>query len=124
MFNTKARREASARLKRSVTRHEAIRKQVEDASVELHRLRQDAATEVIHQVELYVNTLANSPREFDTSVAEFRVESDRFQGTVKRFETDATRSTRIGSATGVAGVTAGAGVPYDQVVPDSSILPS
>lgn len=110
MFNARARREAITRLRRSVNRHETARKQVEDASVELHRQRQDAATEVIHEVEQYVNTLANSPKEFDASVGAFRVESDRFQGTVKRFETDAARSTRIGSATGVAGVTAGAGV--------------
>ncbi|MCY4528821.1 MAG: hypothetical protein OXD46_07340 [Chloroflexi bacterium] len=110
MLNARVRREAIARLRRSVNRHEAARKQVEDASVELHRQRLDAATDVIDEVEQYVNTLANSPKNFDASVGEFRVESDRFQGTVKRFETDAARSTRIGSAIGVAGVPEGAGV--------------
>ena len=110
MFNSKARREAVKKLNRSVKKHEAIRKQIESASVDLHKLRQNAATRVIHQVETYVNTLANSPKEFDTSVAEFRVEANRFQGAVKRIESEATRFTRVGSATGAAGVAAGVGV--------------
>ena len=110
MFNAKARRDAIEELRRSVTRHDAIRKQVERASVDLYEARLNAATDVIDQVELYVNTLANSPKEFDTSVAEFRVEADKFHGAVKRFEFEAARSTRIGSATGAAGVAAGVGV--------------
>ena len=110
MFNSKARREAIDKLKRSVTRHEAIRKQVEKASVELFELRRTAATEMIQLVESYVNTLANSPKEFDTTVAEFRVEADRFQGTVKRLEIETSRSTKIGRAAGTAGVAAGVGV--------------
>ena len=110
MFSSKARREAIAKLKRSVTGHEAIRKRVEKVSIELFELRRNAATDGIQQVESYVNTLANSPKEFDTMVAEFRVEADRFRGTVQRLETEASRSTKIGSATGTAGVAAGVGV--------------
>ena len=110
VFNSRARREAIAKLKRSVTGHEAIRKRVEKVSIELFELRRNAATDGIQQVESYVNTLANSPKEFDTMVAEFRVEADRFRGTVQRLETEASRSTMIGSATGTAGVAAGVGV--------------
>ena len=110
MFNSKARWEAIEKLSRAVERHEAIRKQAVSASVNLHKLRQTAATEVIHLVELYVNRLANSPKEFDKSVAEFRIEADRFQGMVKRLETEAARATKVGSATGAAGVAAGVGV--------------
>lgn len=110
MFNSKARWEAIEKLKEAIERHEDVRNQVESASVDLYRLRQNAATEVIHRVELYVNMLANSPKEFDKSVAKFRIEVDRFQGTVKRLETNAARATRIGSATGAAGVAAGVGV--------------
>ena len=110
MFNAKGRRDAIEELRRSVTRHDAIREQVERASVDLYEARLNAATDIIHHVELYVNRLANSPKEFDTSVAQFRVEADRFHGTVKRFESEAARSTRIGSVTGAAGVAAGVGV--------------
>ena len=62
MFNSKARRKAIDKLKRSVTRHEAVRKQVEKASVELFELRRTAATEMIQLVESYVNTLAKGVR--------------------------------------------------------------
>ena len=57
-----------------------------------------------------MNLLANSPKEFDTSVAEFRIEANRFQGTVSLLETQAARATRLGAGTGAAGVTAGVGV--------------
>ena len=65
---------------------------------------------MIDPVERYVNQLANSPKEFDSSVAEFRIEVNRFSETVRLFETDAARSTKIGSATGAAGAIAGVGV--------------
>ena len=110
MFNSRARREAIKELKQATDSHEVIRKQVEDASVALFGLRLNAASEVVQQVESYVNTLANSPKEFDTTVTEFRVEADRFHGTVKRLEAQASRASKIGSATGTAGVAAGVGV--------------
>ena len=110
LFNSKARKEAIEKLRRAVARHEAARNEVEQASVTLHGLRLNAATEVILDVESYVNLLANSPKEFDTSVAEFRIEANRFQGTVSRLETQAARATRLGAGTGAAGVTAGVGV--------------
>ena len=96
LFNSKARREAIEKLRRAVARHEAARREVKQASVTLHGLRLDAASEVILDVESYVNLLAKSPKEFDTSVAEFRVEANRFQGTVKRLQTQAARTTRSG----------------------------
>ena len=102
MFNSKARREAIDRLQTALKRHEAVREQVEGASVELHQLRMKAAIDVIQDVEEYVNSLANSPEEFDASVAEFRIEANRFQETVDRVETQAARSGRIGSATDAA----------------------
>ena len=84
--------------------------QVEQASVTLHELRLNAASEVILDVESYVNLLANSPKEFDTSVAEFRLEVNRFQGTVIRLETQAAKATSLGAGAGAAGLSAGVGV--------------
>ena len=110
IFNSKARREAIERLQAVLERHEAVRKQMEGASVELYHLRMKTAVDVIEDVEEHVNLLANSPKEFDTSVAEFRIEANRFQETVDRLENQAARSGRIGGATGVAGATAGIGV--------------
>ena len=110
MFNSSVRREAIDTFTKSVETHEAVRMQVETASVDLYERRQYAAAEVIHRVELYVNTLSNSPKEFDSTIAEFRIEADRFNETVRRIETSAAKTTVIGSATGAAGVAAGVGV--------------
>ena len=110
MFNISARREAIERLRRSVERHEAVREQAMAATVDLHERRQYAATEVIHRVELYVSALANSPREFDRTVTEFRLQADSFEEAVQQVEASAARTTGVGSATGVAGTAAGVGI--------------
>ena len=110
MFNSSERRKAIEDLNNSVEEHEIVRKQVERASVQLFRQRQRAVSNVVRPVEEYVALLANSPKEFDKSVAEFRVEADRFSGNVRDFETEAASSTKIGSATGAAGAMAGVGV--------------
>ena len=110
MFNSSARREAIEKLKKAFNRHESIRKEVERASVRLFEQRQRATGEVIERVEEYVNRLANSPKEFDKSVARYRIEVDRFDRTVQRLETEAIESTKIAGATGAAGGAAGVGV--------------
>ena len=95
MFNSSVRREAIEKLNEAVGRHETVRKDVEHVSVQLFDQRQRAVSEVIEPVEEYVNLLANSPKEFDKTVAEFRIEVDRFTGTVQHLETEAARSTKI-----------------------------
>ena len=109
MFNSSARKKAIRKLERAVKRHERVRNGVVQASERLHaqRLR---GVEVIESVEEYVNLLANSPKEFGRTIAEVRVEADRFEGTVKRFEVEAARAAKVGGSTGAAGVAAGAGV--------------
>ena len=110
MFNSSARREAIEKLNCYVKEHGIVRKQVEHASMQLFQQRQRAVVEVIEAVEDYLNLLANSPKEFDRTVAQFRIEVNRFSGTVKRLDTEAARTTTIGSATGAAGIAAGVGV--------------
>ena len=70
----------------------------------------DADLKVIEPVEDYVNCLAHSPKEFDKSVREFRVQVDRFWGTVQSIETEAARSEQIGGAAGLSGAVAGVGL--------------
>ncbi len=108
MFNSTAKREAIDKLKAAIERHESTRKNVVRSSERLFKQRKRASDYVIEPVERYVNLLANSPKEFDRTVARFRIEVDRFSAT--RIETEAARATRIGSATGAAGAAAGVGV--------------
>lgn len=110
MFNLSVRREAIEKLEKAVNRHEAICKEVECASVRLFEQRQRAAGEVIEHVEEYVNQLANSPKEFDKSVAQYRIEVDRFDKTVQSLEAETIEATKIAGTTSVAGGAAGVGV--------------
>ena len=110
MFNTSTRREAVERLKRSLAEHETVRKQVEQAGVRLFEQRQRAVAEVIEPVEAYVNSLANTPKEFDRVVREYRIEVDRFEDTVERIETEAAQTAQVGGGVGATGALAGAGV--------------
>lgn len=109
MFNSSARKEAIRKLEEAIKRHESVRNGVLQASERLFAQRRRGVG-FIGSVEEYVNRLANSPKEFEKTIAETRVEADRFAGTVKRFEVEAARGAKIGSAGGAAGVAAGAGV--------------
>ena len=69
-----------------------------------------AFREVVARVEDYVNRLAHSPKEFEKSVESYRVEVGRFNECIQRFEVEAARATKVGSATGTAGALAGVGL--------------
>ncbi len=109
MFNAFARREAVEKLRKSLAEHETLRQEVGQASVRLFEQRQRAVAKVVEPVEDYVNRLARSPKEFDRSVREYRIEIDRFKSTVRRIETEAKRSEAIGGGAGMAGAMAGGG---------------
>ena len=110
MFNSSVRWEAIEALKKTVAEHQAVRERTTHASERLFEQRRRAAREVIERVETYVNLLANSPKEFDKTVADYRIAAGRFDRHVKRLEIEAAQTTRVGSATGAAGALAGVGV--------------
>ena len=110
MFNVATRCAAVEKLRGSLEEHETLRKQVEQSSVRLLEHRWRVVSEVIEPVEEYVNGLANTPKEFDKTVRAFRIEIDRFDGTVQRIQTEAAKSRKIGSGVGLAGATAGVGL--------------
>ena len=108
-FNSTVRGTAIEALKQTVARHETVRQSTTRASERLFEQRKRVAHEVIERIERYVNCLANSPREFDKTVAEYRIEAGRFDQTIERLG-KAARSTKVGGASGVAGAMAGVGV--------------
>ena len=97
-------------LQEAVVRHEGVQETTISASERLYEQRRRAAREVIERVEGYVNRLANSNKEFDTAVSEYRFEAGRFSQDVERLETEAARSTMVARGTGAAGAIAGVGV--------------
>ena len=110
MLNSSARREAVQALEAAVARHEELRQSTARASTELFAQRSRASREVVARVEDYVNRLAHSPKEFEKSVESYRVEVGRFNECIQRFEVEAARATKVGSATGTAGALAGVGL--------------
>ena len=110
MLNSKLKDQALKQLEKAFKKHERTRMAVQKASIELFEQRQHAASEVINAVEVYVNRLANSPKEFRKRVAEYRVEVSRFDDTIKAIEIESARTNKIGSAAGAAGTAAGVGV--------------
>lgn len=110
MLNSSVRREAIEALKETLAKHETVREKTTRASEQLFEQRLLAAKDVIQRVETYVNLLSNSPKEFDKTVAEYRIAVDRFDHDVERLEIDAAQAAKIGSATGTAGAVAGVGV--------------
>ena len=110
MLNSSVRHEALEKLKGSVEEHTEAREDATEASAELLSQRRRAASEVIDRVEAYVNKLANSPKEFDKTVEQYRFESGRFESQVEQLEVEAAQATTVGSATGTAGAVAGVGV--------------
>lgn len=103
MFNSEAKRKTIAALNAANEQYHVVAKKVTDDAQGLFVLRQ-SSTEVVVQVETYVNALANSPKEFDKSFAEFRAELQTFDEaihSVEVLELKAAISSGAGAAVGV-----------------------
>ena len=110
MLNRSVKRKAIDKLEGAVAKHEKLRKKTVKASKNLFKQRNKASHEVIQQVENYVNLLANSPKSFEKSVAEYRIEVNRFDQHVDSIKKDETFTSNIGSAAAATGAVAGVGV--------------
>ncbi|MDE2240557.1 MAG: hypothetical protein KGJ73_11620, partial [Rhodospirillales bacterium] len=85
-------------------------KVVGEASARLFELRRSSSEQIITQVEGYINTLANSPKEFDKTFSEYRAEFKTFNKIIAAIEAEAAKvNTRAGTGA-AAGVATGVGV--------------
>lgn len=121
MLNFETKGQAIERLKSSANRYNHLAPNVVSKAKELFELRQSTSRELIVAVETYVNTLANSPKEFDKSVSEYRIAIQRFDSvvqTVQQQSVDANveggvlagASVGLGVATAAAGPAAAMGI--------------
>ena len=99
----------NAKLSVAAERHEHLREQVQRDTEALFQQRQ-GSVKVIEIVETYVNQLANSPTEFDKTVAECILQADRFREDVQKHEPEAARVAKVRAATGATVAGAGAAV--------------
>lgn len=110
MFNGAMKEEAIVALKAAQAKHEAEAKVVGEASARLFELRQSSSQKVITQVESYINTLANSPKAFDKTFAEYRAEFETFNEIIAVIEAEAAKVDTQAGAGAAAGVATGVGV--------------
>ena len=110
MLNFAARKEAIEALVEAVARHEEMRVRVAAGSECLFERRARAVNVVVVMVEAYVSALADSPKDFEKTVAKFRAEADEFTAHVQKAKTQAAQSIKVAGVTGGAGALAGVGV--------------
>ena len=110
MLNGDLKERALSELKAANQEYQEVAAQVTKQAGELYELRKFTSKHAIAACEVYINTLANSPKEFDKAVAEFKLEYAKFTELIHDIESKAAQNTTVsGSVTG-AGVAAGVGV--------------
>ena len=110
MFNDDLKKKALANLQAAYQEYQTIAEAVTKRATELYEKRKVTAEQVIKACEKYVNILANSPKEFDKSVSEFKIELAEFAKVVAQINTDTEKATEIGGSLAGAGAVAGMGV--------------
>jgi hypothetical protein len=82
MFNSNFKKQALQNLKNAESEHKKMAEMFCENAMELYRIRQDAA-KAIQKVEQYFNILANTPKEFESQIAEINVELEEFNESVR-----------------------------------------
>lgn len=109
MFKKKFRKEAQERLSLAVDSYETACKSLQRSAANLYQKRVERGVETIKLCEQYINTLANSPKEFSKVVAELKFQLKEITG--KDWELiNAKPNTDFVGASTATGVMAGAGV--------------
>ncbi|GGA43071.1 hypothetical protein [Psychrobacillus lasiicapitis] len=105
MLNGSLKKEAVEKLKKEVSNYENAQKNVQKAAVNLHNSR-TSALEVIHNVERYINSIANTPKEFDKEFDAIRINTASFKA-LSEITYDEKLMIKIAGGGSVAGVAAG-----------------
>lgn len=108
MFYNNAKKKAIQHLKNEEDCYNKLGNSASDAVVNLYEVRK-SASKAIERVEKYINTLANSPKEFVRKVKEVRLEIKEFNDAVKIEKENASDNIKAGTAT-IGGVTVGGAV--------------
>lgn len=103
MFYNQAKKEAIERLKQEEATYNGYAKKGNDLAIDLYEARKSAAQAIL-RVEEYINTLANTPKEFQKDVAETVLNIKEFREAV-RIEKESS-SDNIKGASAAAGGTA------------------
>jgi hypothetical protein len=110
MLNGNLKREAIAKLETADKEYQATAADVTKKAAELYEKRKATAEQIIQACEQYINTLANSPQEFNKSVSEFKVEFTKFSQVIQQIKFEADKADKISGSMAGAGTAAGVGV--------------
>ncbi|NLY28965.1 MAG: hypothetical protein GX049_15700 [Alcaligenaceae bacterium] len=109
MFKTGVKKEALKALEAVQDDYTDLCERVQVKAEELFNLRQSTSLELIPEVEAYVNSLANTPKEFDKSFAEYKAEFTVFTSILHELEL-AAKEAQVKAGGGAAiGIAAGVG---------------
>jgi uncharacterized protein YaaW (UPF0174 family) len=110
VLNGDLKKEALSRLNDSIKGYEDWFEKTQNVATDLFILRKRSSEEVIDSVETYINKLANRPKEFDRSFAEYKAEFQVFTGMLNELKSQSDRVNSQFEATVAAGALAGVGV--------------
>ena len=110
MLNFDLKNEAEARLRAANDEYQTLASEVAKRATELYEKRKATAMQVIKACKEYVNILANSPKEFDKTISEFKVEFHKFNEVIQRIQYEAEKAVRESGGVAGGGVAMGVGV--------------
>lgn len=108
MFNRKIKKENLEKLKDIENDYKYLRKKGEEKCIYLYQARKRAVNE-IKNVEMYINTIANTPKEFAKEFEEIKIYVTDFENVIKLEDEAKQNSIKAGGSV-AGGLAAGAGV--------------
>lgn len=108
MFYNKTKNEAIKRLENTEKTYNNLGMKANDLTLELYQLRKSASI-AIDRVEKYINTLANTPKEFEKEIAEVKIEIKEFNEAVSIEKKNTTNNIK-GAGMAVSGVATGGAI--------------
>lgn len=117
MLNSSLKKEAIEKLKSSLASHEKSTKTIQNKAISLHNTR-SYGVDVINKLEVYINTLANTPKEFEKTIEQVQINLSNFK-TLTDISFDEKEMIKLaggGTAVGVA-----AGVATAAIAPTAAM---
>ena len=117
MLNSSLKKEAIEKLKNSITNYEKSTKKLQTKAINLHNTR-SYGVDVINKIEEYINTLANTPKEFEKTIEKVEINISSFKALteISYDEKEMIKMAGGGTALGVA-----AGVATAAIAPTAAM---
>lgn len=109
MLNAGYKKEALADLKKAADGYQKIYDSTMAEIVCLHDKRL-AAVGIIKQIENFINSLANTPKEFQKIIGDIKVNRQKFEAEVHNLELESKQSDKVSGSVAGAGIATGVGV--------------